>query len=146
MLISLLFAVAVGDIVFKKPEITIQWGAEKIIYSANLTEQEIRADLQRRADEQYAHEDQQFQKLTQEQKDFCDRNSKVKFDQLPQYCQTYAFHGSKIVIPEGWQDQLHFRRTLGQEAYLLALWMFGPPTLILLVGSVFPGLRGAFGT
>jgi hypothetical protein len=129
------FAVAVVHIVLVKPKITVQWGKETIVYAANSTEEEIKADLQRRADAQDADAEQQFQKLTQEQKDFCRRNSNTNFEQLPTYCQTLAFHGAKLVIPEGWEDQLRYPpRTLRQDAYPLALWLLGPPALLLLVG------------
>jgi hypothetical protein len=137
VLISLSVAIAVGHIVLTKPDVIVRWGNEKIVYSPDSTEEEIRADLQRRADQTLARDEQEFQNLTQQQRDFCERNSNEKFDQLPLYCQVYAFHGSKLVIPEGWQDQRRASRKLREEAYPLATWMFGPPALLLLIGWVF---------
>jgi len=137
--------VATDHVVLKKPDISVHWGKEDIIYSSASTEEEIKSDLKRRADKMDADDEVKFQNLTQEQKDFCDQNKNTNFDQLPQYCQTYAFHGSLFVIPEGWEDQVRFpTRTIPQEAFHLTPWMVGPPALLLLIGWVFVWILRGF--
>jgi hypothetical protein len=138
-------AVSKGYFAFRKPEITVRFGKEDLVYPPSSTEEEIRADLQRRADKIEADDEDKFRKITQEQKDYCQRNSNITFDRLPDYCWTYTTHGDKVVIPEGWEDQPRFPpRTIPQEAYRLAVPTLGPPILLLIVGRALMWVARGF--
>jgi len=136
--IILSLAAATDHVVLKKPDITVHWGKENIVYPGASTEEEITSDLRRRADKMNADDEKDFQNLTQEQKDFCNQNSNTNFGQLPKYCMTYALHGSVVVIPDDWKDHLRSPpRTVWQEIYYLAPRLLIPPALLLLVAWAF---------
>jgi hypothetical protein len=73
----------------EKPDIIVHWGKEDLVYPPGTSEEAIRADLQRRADKQFAEDEEQFRNTTPEQREYCEKNSNATLIQVTAILSNY---------------------------------------------------------